>query len=58
MPVKPFSVQRFILYIACIGFGAVALYGNSIYNPTYNNSLLIVLVSFIFSFPLQTHLPL
>ncbi|GKU85095.1 MULTISPECIES: hypothetical protein [Niallia] len=50
MPVKPFSVQRFILYIACIGFGAVALYGNSIYNPTYNNSLLIVLVSFYFFF--------
>lgn len=50
MPIKPFSVQRFILYISCIAFSALVLYINSIFNPIYDSNTFIVLVCFYFFF--------
>ncbi|MCM3216726.1 hypothetical protein ABER75_11540 [Niallia taxi] len=50
MPVKPFSVQRFILYLSWIGFSALVLYLNSIFNPIYDSNTFVVLVSFCFFF--------
>lgn len=50
MPMKPFSVQRFVLYISCIAFSALVLYINSIFNLIYESNTFIVVVCFYFFF--------